>query len=131
MTKTFLHGLVQLPTLFKVIRKRKIRQYRDDSRVDEELVDQIVEPAPATMTEAISEPSPATMTEAISEPSPESMAEQIAATSAPKKRGRKPKPKPVTEEEVPVGPGRPTLARNALEADVVPPVLRRSERSKK
>ncbi len=104
-----------MPTLFKVIRKRKIRQYRDDSRVDEELVDQIVEPAPATKTEAISDPS----------------AEQIAATSAPKKRGRKPKPKPVTEEEVPVGPGRPTLARNALEADVVPPVLRRCERSKK
>ena len=67
-----------------------------------------------------------------------------------KKRGRKPKPKNVTEEEVPVGSGRPTLARNALETeevpvgsgrptlarnaletDVVQPVLRRSERSKK
>ncbi len=77
------------------------------------------------------EPAPETMTEAISEPSPESMAEQIGETSAPKKRGRKPKPKTVTEEQVPAGPGRPTLARNALEADVVPPVLRRSERSKK
>ena len=44
-----------MPTLLEVIRKRKIRQYRDDSRVDEELVDPIVEPAPETMTEAISE----------------------------------------------------------------------------
>jgi hypothetical protein len=61
----------------------------------------------------------------------EAIGEQKAATSAPKKRGRKPKPKTVTEEQVPVGPGRPTLARNALETDVVPPVLRRSERSKK
>jgi hypothetical protein len=91
MTKTFLHDLVQLPTLLEVIRKRKIRQYRDDSRVDEELVDPIVEPAPESMAEAIGE--------------------QID----PKKRGRKPKPKTVTEEQFPVGPGRPTLARNALE----------------
>jgi hypothetical protein len=67
MTKTFLHGLVQLPTLLEVIRKRKIRQYRDDSRVDEELVDPIVEPAPETMTEAISEPTPESMAEAIGE----------------------------------------------------------------
>jgi hypothetical protein len=55
MTKTFLHGLVQLPTLLEVIRKRKIRQYRDDSRVDEELVDPIVEPTPESMAEAIGE----------------------------------------------------------------------------
>jgi hypothetical protein len=92
-----------LPTLLEVIRKRKIRQYRDDSRVDEELVDPIVEPAPETMTEAISEPTP------------ESMAEAIGEQIDPKKRGRKPKPKTVTEEQFPVGPGRPTLARNALE----------------
>ena len=83
------------------------------------IVDPIVEQAPEITTEAINEPTPESMTEAIGE--------QIA----PKKRGRKPKPKNVTEEQVPVGPGRPTLARNALETDVVPPVLRRSERSKK
>jgi hypothetical protein len=41
MTQAFLPGLVQLPTLFKVIRKRKNRQYIDDSRVYEEIVQEL------------------------------------------------------------------------------------------
>jgi hypothetical protein len=59
----------------------------------------------------------------------EPIAEQITENSVPKKRGRK--PKNVTANPVTVGPGRPSLARNALVDDMVQPVLRRSERSKK
>ena len=50
--------------------KNKIRQYRDDSHVDEETaqeVEPIVEPAVESMTEAISEPTPESMAEAIGE----------------------------------------------------------------
>ena len=55
----------------------------------------------------------------------EPVAEQITENSVPKKRGRKPKNE--TANPVTVGPGRPTLARNALVDDIVQPVLRRSE----
>jgi hypothetical protein len=112
VTQTYLSGLVQLPKLFKVIRKRKIQRYRDDSRVCEEIV-QEVEPIVEPVAESITEP----------------IAEQIAEINVPKNRGRK--PKNATAQPVPVGPGRPTLARNALVNDMVQPVLRRSERSKK
>jgi hypothetical protein len=59
----------------------------------------------------------------------EPIAEQIPENNVPKKRGRK--LKNFTAHPVPVVPGRPTLARNALVDDMVQPVLRCSERSKK
>ena len=109
----FFTRFISIADSFQILRERKIRQYRDDSPVDEEKVQEvepIVEPAAESMTEAIGE--------------------HISETSVPKKRGRKSKPKNVTDEPVSVGPGRPTLTRNGLETDVVQPVLRRSERSK-
>jgi hypothetical protein len=108
--KHLIAACLMTPTLFKVIRKRKNRQYIDDSRVYEEIVQELeVEPIVVPVAEPI--------------------AEQITENSVPKKRGRK--PKNVTANPVTVGPGRPTLARNALVDDMVQPVLRRSERSKK
>ena len=37
MNQVNLPGLVQLPKLFKVMRRKKIRQYRDDSRNEEQM----------------------------------------------------------------------------------------------
>ena len=37
MNQVYLPGLVQLPKLFKVIRRKKIRQYRDDSLNEEQM----------------------------------------------------------------------------------------------
>jgi hypothetical protein len=51
MNQVNLPGLVQLPKLFKVIRRKKIRQYRDDSRSEEQMNGVEEQPVATTVTQ--------------------------------------------------------------------------------
>jgi len=131
MNQVNLPGLVQLPKLFKVIRRKKIRQYRDDSRseeqmngVEEQPVVTNVTQLPAQMQAEIPAQMQAEMPTEIPAQMPAEMPAEIPAQIPPKKRGPKPK-----AAESNLG-GRPPLAKKALEDDSEP-ILRRSVRTKK
>ena len=102
--KVFLPGLVQLPKKFQIIRRRKNRQYRDDSRNSDNIDADLIAIAEIIENHAV-----------IVEAEPQVV----------KKRGRKPK---ATVDNV--NTGRPRLARGALEFDDQPITLRRSQRTK-
>ena len=126
MNQVNLPGLVQLPKLFKVMRRKKIRQYRDDSRNEEQMNAGEEQPIVPNVTQI-----PAQMPAEIQTQMPAEIQTQtlevdsIPIITLPKKRGPKPK---VTESNL---GGRPPLARNALEDDSAEPILRRSARTKK
>ena len=115
LTQSSLPGLVQMPKKFRIIRRKKNRQYRDDSRDEDQM-----------MTEDVRSDEPIALSVAVDEPIIVAEAEAIVQTE-PKKRGRKPKIANATEDSSQMG--RPPLARDALM--VSPRVTRSSKQNKK
>ena len=101
-----------MPKKFRIVRRKKIRQYRDDSRDEDQM-----------MAEDVRSDEPIALSVAVDEPIIAAEAEAIVQIE-PKKRGRKSKNK--NDADNPSQMGRPPLARDAL---VVSP--RRSSRLKK
>jgi hypothetical protein len=119
VTQSSLPGLVQMPKKFRIVRRKKIRQYRDDSRDEEQMVAERDEPITVPVVVAEVDVVPVAVAEAVHE------AEAIVQI-APKKRGRKPKVINATENASQMG--RPPLARDAL---TISPRITRSSRLKK
>ena len=111
-----LPGLVQLPAKFKIIRRKKNREYRDDSR-DQEQLDIIAEEVVVT-----SDP--------LTVQTLQTQIETEIQHQVPKKRGRKPKQgAEVAEGSTQIG--RPPLASKALVNDTeVPKRITRSNSTK-
>jgi hypothetical protein len=96
VTQSSLPGLVQMPKKFRIVRRKKIRQYRDDSRDEEQMVAERDEPITVHVVVAEVDVVPVAVAEAVHE------AEAIVQI-APKKRGRKPKVINATENASQMG----------------------------